>query len=164
MQRKNAVTLIELLVVIALIALFAGLTIQHSSFLRPYIRTELDLLYQTCIYMQRRALITQQTQAIHIDPQTHSYTFNNRVRKLPKGVRFDIMSVKGPPATPTKLLEKPCTFKNNCITFYANGVIDAGSIYMTNDQRTTLYALTVAVLPYSYLRTYCYADKWLLLQ
>lgn len=114
--------------------------------------------------MQRRALVMRQKQILYFDIAHNAYTFEDRTHTLAKGVQFGIMPVKGPPASPSKPLEKALTFKNNQIVFYPDGVIEAGSVYLTNDKKDQLYALTVAVAPYSYLRTYCYADTWRLLQ
>lgn len=164
MRKRPAFTLVELLVVVALIAILASLALHQFSFFSRYVRTELDLLYQTCLYMQRHALVTRQKQTLILDIESNSYRFNDRSHVFKKGVCFGIMPVKGPPSAPNKLLDKASTFKNNQIVFYPDGIIDAGSVYLTNDQHTLLYALTVAISPYSYLRTYCYADTWRLLE
>lgn len=164
MQTKQGVTLIELLVVIALIGICCCLVVSRFSNLSIYARNELDLLHQVCMYMQRRALLTGQQQVVHLDLQNNSYTFNDRTHRLAQGVIFGIIPVKGPPACPHVLLASPCTFKQNVITFYPSGIIDAGSLYLTNDAHSILYALTNAVSSYSYLRTYCYADTWHMLE
>jgi type II secretory pathway pseudopilin PulG len=158
---KKGIMLIELLVIIALITMLSYLAISHYTLSSLYARTELQLLYQSCIYMQRRALIKKEPQTLRFDIAQQHYHFENRTHKLAAGVMFGVINgVKGPPATPTKLLTSPCTFKNNSITFYPDGIIDAGSIYITNKEHTQLYALTNAVSTYSYLRTYCYAGTW----
>jgi type II secretory pathway pseudopilin PulG len=164
MRNRLAFTLIELLVVIALIMMTIGLTLQQFSSCSRSVRTELELLYQTSLYMQRRALVMRQKQVLHLDIEHNAYSFEDRTHRLPSGVQFGIMSVKGPPASPSRPLEKSSTFKNNQIIFYPDGPIEPGSVYLTNDKKNQLYALTVAVAPYSYLRTYCYADTWRLLQ
>jgi type II secretory pathway pseudopilin PulG len=164
MRNRLAFTLIELLVVIGLIMMTIGLTLQQFKNSSRSVRTELELLYQTSLYMQRRALVTRQKQIMYLDIEHNRYSFENRTYHLPSGVQFGIIPVKGPPASPLKPLEKSCTFKNNQIVFYPEGVIEAGSVYLTDDTKNRLYALTVAVAPYSYLRTYCYADTWRLLQ
>lgn len=164
MHKRSAFTLVELLVVVALIMIFVGLTLQRFSFSSCYVRSELDLLYQTCLYMQRHALVTRQKQILSFDLVNNTYNFDGKSHQLPKGVCFGIMPVKGPPSSPHQLLDKPCTFKNSQIQFHPDGIIDVGSIYLSNNQRNLLYALTVAVSPYSYLRTYCYADTWRLLK
>jgi type II secretory pathway pseudopilin PulG len=164
MRNRLAFTLIELLVVIALTMMLIGLTLQQLNNSSRSVRNEIELLYQTSLYMQRRALFLHQKQILYLDIEHNTYSFEHRTHKLPSGVQFGIMPVKGPPASPLKQLEKPSTFKNNQIIFYPDGVIEAGSIYLTDDKKKQLYALTVAVAPYSYLRTYCYADTWRLLQ
>ncbi len=164
MRNRLAFTLIELLVVIALTMMMIGLTLQQFSDCSRSVRTELELLYQTSLYMQRRALVLRQKQVLYVDIVHNTYSFEDRTHRLANGVQFGIMPVKGPPASPFKMIEKASTFKNDQIVFHPDGVVDAGSVYLTNDKKNQLYALTVAVAPYSYLRTYCYADTWRLLQ
>ncbi len=164
MQKKKAFTLVELLVVVALICMLAGLTVHQFTFMQGHVRSELDGLYQACLYMQRHALVTRQQQILTLDLDQHRYQFNGRNYKLAKGVQFGIIPAKGPPSSPNKHLTKACTFKNDQIIFYPDGIIDSGSVYLTNENHDLLYALTVAVSPYSYLRTYCYADTWRLLE
>lgn len=163
-SNRSAFTLIELLVVIALIMMTIGLTLQQFSSCSRSVRTELELLYQTSLYMQRRALVMRQKQILYLDIEHNAYSFENREHRLPSGVKFGILPAKGPPASPSKPLEKSSTFKNNQIVFYPEGVIEPGSVYLIDENKSQLYALTVAVAPYSYLRTYCYADTWRLLQ
>jgi prepilin-type N-terminal cleavage/methylation domain-containing protein len=164
MHVKQGVTLIELLVVITLISMCCYMAVSHFSHMNIYARNELDLLHQVCTYMQRRALVTGQQQTIHLNLHNNSYTFNGRTHQLARGAVFGIMPVKGPPSSPHSVLQTPCTFKHNVITFYPDGIIDAGSVYLTNDNHSALYALTNAVSSYSYLRTYCYADTWRMLE
>lgn len=153
--------LIELLVVITLITILSYLAISQYTLSSLHARTELQLLYQACMYMQRRAMIKKEPQILRFDVAQQQYHFENRTHTLLSGVVFDIIDgVKGPPATPTRPLTSACTFKNNSVTFYPDGIIDAGSVYITNKEHTQLYALTNAVSTYSYLRTYCYADRW----
>lgn len=158
---KKGILLIELLVIIALLSTLSYVAIKQFTNSTLQTRIELQLLYQTCMYMQRRALVKKEPQTISLDLAGQCYHFEGKTHKLLPDARFDIIKgVKGPPATPTKILTSACTFKNNSITFYPDGIIDAGSIYITNKDHTLLYALTNAVSTYSYLRTYCYADTW----
>ncbi len=161
MHFKKGILLIELLVVITILTLLSYVAISHYTASSLHARTELQLLYQACIYMQRRALLKNEPQTLRFDLAEQKYHFENKTHTLAPGTMFGIIQgVKGPPSTPTKPLTTACTFKNNSITFYPDGIIDAGSIYITNKGRTQLYALTNAVSTYSYLRAYCYADTW----
>ena len=160
--KAKGFTLIELMVVLLLFSIAAGLTFSQFSFLqRGYVKAELDGLYQACLYMQRHAMLSNQSCSLNIDLAQQRYTFNGRTQKLATGVQFGVkQQAKGPPSTPTKQLTTPCTFQGNKITFYPDGIIASGSVYMTDKHHTCLYALTVAVSPYSYLRKYRYDDKW----
>lgn len=162
---KQAFTLIELLLGMLLLSLLVTLIVHQFSCIRGYVHSEVHNLYQACLYMQRHALMTRKDCSLIFNLDRHNYTFNKRTYRLPSGVKFGILPAYGPPSSPHKAITKACTFKDNEITFYADGIIESGSIYVTDARHTILYALTVPVASYSYLRTYCYDDgTWRLLQ
>lgn len=77
---------------------------------------------------------------------------------LPKGVCFGIMpGIKGPPGKPDHYLDRAVTFKDNCLSITPQGVVSAGTIYVTDDKKRFTYALTIAAGVFSCPRTY-YAD------
>ncbi len=166
MRQKKAFTLVELLIVLALMLFVLMLSVGQLHFIkRGYARSELDGLYQACLYMQRHAMMTGKTCSVNLDVDQHRYTCNDQVHQLALHVKFGMQpGVKGPPSSPNKILTKVCTFKNNCISCSKDGVISAGTIYITNTQGSALYALTASVAPYSYLRKYRYAGKWQLIE
>jgi len=156
-------TLIELMVVLALAVLIFSLVMQSRSlFHETFIRSEQDLLYATCLYLQQSAMATngERTLTLHED-NGHGYTFDGTVRCLYPSIRFGVIpGVKGPPSAPTKELKRSITFKKQCITFYPDGIIDAGTLYLTDDQHTHLYALSSGVGVVSHLRRYRYEGGW----
>ena len=154
--------LFELLLVFCLATIIACFVFGNMRFLnRGYARAELQTLYQMCLYAQRRAISSGQECAIQIDVKKHRYACNGMICMLSDGVQFNILpNVKGPPSSPQHHLTQMCTFKNNCITCSSDGIIDAGTIYITDFAKQNLYALTSGVAPYSYLRMYRYAGKW----
>lgn len=160
--RRQGFLLFELLLIFGLIGFIACFAFVHMRFLtRGYVRAETEALYQMCLYAQRRAMSSGKTCTVVLDIAKHSYSCNDHVCELAKGVRFGVLpNVKGPPSAPQQVLTGVSTFKNNCIHCSPAGTIDAGTVYLIDADRQSLYALTSGVAPYSYLRTYRYASKW----
>jgi type II secretory pathway pseudopilin PulG len=161
-QRKAGFSLIELAVIIALIASCAALSIALiPAFTANSVRTELDILYQTCLYLKHHALLTGADQTLTFDLANNSYSYGKRIYKLPASTRFGVIAgAKGSPGNPQRTLETPCTFKHDRIKFYKDGAIDAGSIYLVDRNQKRMVALTIAVSEYAYMRRYRYNDGW----
>ncbi len=162
---KSGFSLIELMVVLAIIAIITML-VGTSKVLVTDIATrlELDKLHAVCQYAQRYAMASNQTQTITFNIAANTYRFHAREEKLTSGVQFGfIQGAKGPPAHPTSLLSKPITFLQECITFYPDGIIQAGTIYLVNANKTNMYALSNAVSQVSHVRTYKYDGSWRLI-
>ncbi|MDZ4149882.1 MAG: GspH/FimT family protein [Methylicorpusculum sp.] len=139
---------------------------QVSFFGRAYVRTELEKLQALCGYAQQKALMTNMAQTIVLDATgtIHRYTFGAVGEQLPQSIRFGAPAeVKGPPATPTRFIDSPITFKNAQITFYPDGIISAGTVYLTDIDKKICYALTCGVGSVSFLRAYRYDKGWQLL-
>lgn len=155
-------SLIELSIVIALLLILATLVGAHVSFLnRLVLRSELELLCNTCFYMQRRALMLNRQQTIYLYPEKNCYAIEGRTFTLPSHVVFGFLpGAKGPPSAPEHLIEQPITFKNNCITFYPDGTISAGALYLADSAKQWGYALSCPVSAVSYLRKYQYNGTW----
>src|SRR5579872_64404 len=157
-----AFTLIECCLVVALLGLMMFLTGAQSLFLhRLLVRTELEHLYTTCYYLQRKAMITQQPQKLILQPDTNSYSYNGTCYSLPTHVRFGCPDgAQGPPAHPATVITKPITFINNAISFAPSGVMQAGTAYLIDRNGIHGYALSCAVAQVSYLRKYQYNGQW----
>lgn len=158
-------TLVELTIVIAIFSLITMCTVINTGFLHQLVvRSELEHLCMMCRYLQSKALATHQKQILTFDLHTHTYTSDGMQYQLPHMVTFGVLpGIKGPPATPTKLIRQPMTFKNNQIIFHETGIISAGTAYLIDAQRKNCYALTTAVSPISYIRLYHYTGSWQLL-
>lgn len=160
---RQGFTLIECMVVVALCATLLALTATNFSFMRAWlVRSDLDTLAAVCRYAQQCALVTHAQQVITFDLEHHCYQFNNRIYCLAPGVCFGIIPhAKGPPAHPSHTLTKPITFGQQQITCSEQGIINAGTIYLTDINNKVLYALSCAVSHTSYLRKYVYKNTWL---
>ncbi len=164
---ERAFSLLELMIVVSLVGILMMLTVANVSFLgRAYVPTELEKIGALCRYMQQKALMTNVAQIITLDAtgSVHGYMFGVVRELLPRSIIFGAPAgIKGPPATPTRVIESPITFKNSQIIFYPDGVISAGTLYLTNTEKTELYALTNGVGAVSFLRSYRYDKEWQLL-
>ncbi len=142
----------------ALISCIALLGISHSTFLyRSQVQAEIEALHAAACYLQQRALATNTVQHLFFDLQAHTYRFNKTQYKLPSIVRFGcIDGALGPPSAPSKPITRICSFADNEITFWPDGIIKAGAIYLVDKKKWYAYALSSAIGTVSCLRTYYY--------
>lgn len=159
-------SLIEICIVLALLTVIALLIGSQARFFdRLIARSELERLHTTCIYLQRLAMATHTEQNLIFDEARTSYRYRDVDYHLPHSVIFGCAKgVKGPPASPTNVIAHPITFKNKTITFYPDGIIQAGTIYLADRDTRYMYALSCGVSQVSYVRKYQYAQsKWMLI-
>jgi prepilin-type N-terminal cleavage/methylation domain-containing protein len=156
-------SLLELSVVLLLIALLAMLTGAQTSFLdRIVIRSELEQLYTTCYYLQRCAMAHNKSEQLIFDIPHNRYRYHQTEHTLPAQICFGTSSgMKGPPSSPDHLVTNPISFKNNTIIFHPNGLIEPGTVYITDTKQRYSYALSSAVAQVSYLRKYQYTNQWI---
>ncbi len=163
--RLTGFTLIELMITVALCALVVTLTVVNVSFLnRGIVRSELNRLYSTCNYLRQCALASGKVQVLDIDFNKGCYSFDGKTEKLNTPVLFGVVpDVKGPPSSPQSMIRSSVTFKKNQIVFYPDGIISSGTVYLTDRDRTSFYALSSGIAQVSHLRKYSYNGKWMLL-
>ena len=160
---KKGFTLIELSISLVLLATLLFLTGVHSRFLnRLLVRAELECLYSTCYFLQQQAIISGEDQKLVFIPSSNTYSFNNQTRSLAQHVIFGTVSgAKGPPSKAENSIQSPISFKDNNLTFYPDGIIASGTIYLTDRLRQYGYALSSGVSHMSYLRKYQYTgNQW----
>lgn len=159
-------SLIECMIVIALIAIIVMLTGMSNSLLHQIcVRGQLEKLYTFCHYARRYAIATNKPQTITFDTAHNSYSFLTYHEQLPGGVRFGFLhGTAGPPADPKITLSSPVSFKGNHITIHPDGIMQSGTIYLIDDNKTCMYALSNAVSQISYLRKYRYDGAWHLMK
>ncbi len=163
MNKKNlhdGFSLLELMVVIALTTLIVGLAVVNVKYLnKSTLKSEVDLLCATCRYLQQRAIASNETKSLVFDVENNRYQFDEQIHHLSPSLRFGVLpGVKGPPGAPHTALTKAITFKNNPIEFAPDGIINSGTVYVTNSQE--LYAISSSVAHTSYVRKYRFNNSW----
>lgn len=161
----RAFTLIELSITLALIAMIAAISLPVVlNVNRLLVSSQAKVLQLTCWATQQQAVAQNKELNLTFNETNSCYgTPEEQATKLSPKVKFGILpGVLGPPASPTKHLDSAITFANKKIIFYPNGRISPGSIYLIDENRQTLYAITVPVSSVSYIRRYRYQrPHWL---
>ncbi len=162
-QKNYGFLLIELLISIAIISLvvsFGILTVGHLH--KSLVRADIEKLYATCRYLQQCAIVTNQKQILTFDTARHSYHYQGHEERLSPYSIFGIKnsSIKGPPSAPSNSINNPITFIGKRITFTPTGILQPGTIYVTDKNKQYQYALTVPISQVSFLRKYHYSTVW----
>ncbi len=119
--------------------------------------SELDILKATVHYERLAAMASGTIRTIICNTQNNTYTHDGTVYTLSPTVQYGYLDhVKGPPSTPRTLITTPCTFNNNEITCYPNGITSSGTIYLCDKNKSEQGALTLGVIPVPFMRTYRY--------
>lgn len=161
-----AFTLIEISIVLALLMLIMTISLPGIWFLKQQtVACELEKLNMAFAYLQQAAITSNKNLNLKFDLSTNSYSYENYHEKLSKKIIFGTISgVKGSPSTITQTISNPITFTNNQVTFYANGKIQPGSVYLVDSAKQFMFALTIPVSQVSFIRKYKYQDnKWILI-
>lgn len=162
MKLNKGFSLIELLVVLCVVAVLVSLSVINMRYLnRAAITTNIDVLYNACYCLQKTAMATNTIQMLTLDGMHHYYECNGAKHALPSMMRFGILPhVKGPPSAPLSFLSSAITFVDRKIRFYPDGTMSAGIIYITDVDKSMIYALSCGVSSVSVLRKYRYDGKW----
>lgn len=162
---SSGFSLLEILIVLAITCLLCGLISFNLSFVHSaQAHQEINLLYARMGALQQTAIATAQNQILQFIPHEHAYWWENKLYRLPKSVRFQVLStLKGPPSTPHETPSSAVTFPNHRITFYPDGIIQAGTVYLLNDKQQQ-YALSCGVSTVSFLRKYRYDGIWKIIE
>ena len=158
LHKQQGYALFQLGIVLALLLIICTLSLPRFSFLQHrLVRTEIEKIMLMFRYIQRMALACNQDQYLQLYLQQGWYQGVGHREYLPVGVKFFVLpGVYGPPSHPHKALTRPTTYKNDRVTFYANGIIQAGTIYLTDKNNQVMYALSSAISPIAYIRAYRY--------
>jgi prepilin-type N-terminal cleavage/methylation domain-containing protein len=165
-------TLFELLIVMMMILILCSMTIplvvKNSS---QALQQELEKLEITLLYLQQKAMGSDQEQQLLFDVLTHSYSYMSHQKwvryTLPPEIQIGfIPAALGPPSHPTIPITSPTTFplvKNStfCVKSFQTGNFSPGSIYFIDKNKKTMGALTCAISQVSYIRRYSYMNgQW----
>lgn len=154
------------MVVISLCAIIATLGIMQLSFLDSIIiHAQVDKLVAVCSYLRQKAIATNTEYVLYFDEQRKEYRADGIHEILPARISFGfISSALGPPGAPSHSIEKAITFPQASIRFYPTGIISSGTVYLVDNKKQYMYALSNAVSQFSYLRLYRYDGKWKILE
>lgn len=159
-------SLVELLAAVSILAVVISIAIPGILFLKKMaISAELDRLQIASQFLQKKAVYSGQKTYLYFNLHDHSYSYDQRLEKLSEGVFFSSApQISGPPAHPKGPITQAVTFRKQKMTFYPNGTISPGTVYLNNQNQSDLHALTVAVSQAAFIRKYKYqAGTWLYL-
>ena len=162
MKDCSGFSLIELSIVIALCSIIMGLGMTYGTYMyRGLVQQEVEKLAVVCRYLQHAAMVSNERKILAFDLKKRCYTYDGSPVELPKQVDFGVVKgVKGPPATPSRPIEVPISFKDNNIIFSPDGIIQPGTVYLIGKNTRIMYALSCSVGQVSYLRVYTYDGSW----
>ena len=125
---------------------------------------QVERLYAFLQLMRSEAIVTNSKIVITID-ELHNQLLYKYPVPLGQSVRLAVIpGAYGPPSQPTKLLTHASSFEHGHIIFYPEGTISPGCLYITDANKTILYAVSVSVSQQSLIRKYYYeAPGWILL-
>ena len=111
--------------------------------------------------LQQQAMARQRQEDMLLDEAKNRYYMSGQWQELPPGIRFGFLpNTKGPPSAPTTVLQSAITFPGKKVSCYPDGTIQAGTVYLVNDKKSCMYALTSGVSAVSFLRKYRYDGTW----
>ena len=153
---RTGITLLECCIVFALVACIIILGISQITFLyKLQVKSEVELLHTTLCSLQQRALTTNTEQMLRFDSANNSYFFNGTTHALPPSIQFGYKDgAQGPPSAPSKPITHACSFVDNTIIFWPDGIIKSGTVYLVDKKKRYAYALSNAIGTVSFLRIY----------
>lgn len=106
-------------------------------------------------------MITGKQERLSFNVKANTYSFDGCTYTLPRSICYGCgKGIQGPPSCHNRFLEHPITFVNDSIIFYSSGIIQSGSVYLTDIDKSVMYALSVPVSQVSFVRMYRYDTKW----
>lgn len=182
MLLRKAFSLIELLIFLSLILVMVTVAVPRLDFFNNYFLShELDKLFVTFSYLQQKAIAGNKKYSITFNLADNSYSYQSEnpvnisefvTTRLSESVAFGfIEGVMGPPSNPTQKIEKSINLEkiiNNSdrklseqVSFWPNGRISHGTIYLVDKSHKHMGALTCSVSQVSYIRRYKYENsRW----
>lgn len=158
---KPGFFLIELMVVLTLFAFVVSLSFLNDSLLtKSQLRAEVDKLYAAILYGHRCALASGKEEFLTFDCKKNMYLCKGRSEQLPRGIIFGACTeAQGPPSAPSYAISSPITFIDEHITFNPTGIMQAGTVYLTDEKKRYTYALSIPVGHVSHIRKYMFHNS-----
>ncbi len=153
-------SLLEICIVLLLIALVTTFGVSSVRFLNNFsVNAALHTIRATCKQLQQRAQSTQATQTLTVDQKNNCLRHDHGTIKLNNTIQINTLNdVLGPPGSPRNKITNAVTFKHNVITFYKNGSISGGTIYLTDNGNSYQYALSNSIGSVPTLQLYRWHD------
>jgi hypothetical protein len=170
------------MILLSLIVATVSVAIPRFDFFNNYLLSyELDKLFVTFCYLQQKSIAGNKKCFVVFDQvknsyscysQTPNFTYEICSAKLCDKIGFGFIDgVMGPPGNPTKKIEKFISLENvinntdrntyDSFSFWPDGRITHGSIYLVDKANKSMGALTCSVSQVSYIRRYKYENlKW----
>lgn len=176
LQQRLSFSLIEIFVVIAAIVILFGIFIPRLSFLNIFIlENETDKIFSIFSFLQQSAIASNVEQKVLFDLKDNSYSYfkNEKINKikLPNIIKFGFLQNSiGPPSSPAKKIKRAISFKKESenlftATFFRDGKIQPGTIYLVDNNNRFMMALTCPISQVSNIRKYKYNNgKWICLK
>ncbi len=166
MQHKEGYLLLEVLIVVSLLVAIVMLALPQMKFLnKQLVFSEVHKIASICLFLRQLALVTHQNQELLFNSSTGVYHSANRTYSFASGIRLGFLpNMQGPPSKPHHTINQAITFKNNKISFFADGTISSGALYLVDSSGTYCYALTTPSAQAPFIRIYEYIQQgWALL-
>lgn len=162
MLYRSGYIMIELMVAIAIVGLLGGIASAHIGAYRyTAIQQQIVLFALAWRELQQSAMARNEQEEMIFDEVGHRYKIHGAWYELPSKIRFGFLpDSKGPPSRPTHPIGVPITFPGKKVTCFPDGTIQAGTVYLIDDQKERMYALTSGVSAVSFLRKYRYDGTW----
>ncbi len=162
MSNHSGFIMTEAFVGIALVMLVVSIAcVQVRAYHYACIRQHISLFALVWHELQQRAMVSNAPQEMILDEKGHRYYVDGQWHDLPSLIRFGFLSAaKGPPSHPTTLLSSAITFPQKKVTCFPDGTIQAGTVYLVDDRKSCMYALTSGISAVSFLRKYRYDGAW----
>jgi competence protein ComGC len=177
-NNKKAFSLIELFIVFTLIFLTLSISIPNIGFFeKQTLKRETQKLFSVLEFLRKKAIATNKNQSLILDIEQNKYTYKRTKNgfaqnKLSTNIIFGFLeNIKGPPSSPKKIIKKATTFPKikdsvakYIITFFNDGKISCGTLYLTNKKKTFMKAITCPISQVSLIRKYQLVEnsKWAL--
>lgn len=158
---KSGATLWELLLYGTLIAIVYAGAIQITwVWQHSLLYAQVHAICMLCNYARQCALHSLSGKVVFFDIKTNSCRCEEMQEQLAPGICFGTASiVYGPPRNPIKVVHKPVTFVGERMVCYPSGIMQSGTVYLTDCYKRATYAISNAVSTFSHMRMYHWNGK-----